>query len=642
MSPPLDNDSDSELSEAPEEEVQKLAPIFVRAKKATKAAAPPPAASPPRPKRAPSPPHEEVLADMPDIAFVVMFRSRFHEAFPGKTPHFGPQDIERGVVDTIPSPEVQSLLCALLALVLNRKKPVERGHHARALEDAITSHKSQWPRSWLAKNPLSGGQTFETMSPTERLNLLRTLIMWSLSSSEAVSGIIKDRYKQQRHSDDENQPLSVQPWGFDGDKRRYFLVQGLEDSNFRVYREGSRHTKNAHWRSMAGTIEEVKALAEKLEKEDGTQRARTLSNRMIMAIPTFEATEEKRRRKEYRQQRRAAFSRPEPGFGIYEGRTRGKRMRYTYDDEEDASASDATSTRRSTRQQSARSTPFEPGPTYTASGRQIKQPRQGEYGESLLSNNIMSTDELAPENGDESDPVRNGGRATRSGGARSGMDGASNPRKRKHIDGYNSIDDMSDEDDADQSADEWDSDRNDHQDYNLPDADDEDSGPSESEEDELDQETSGSLIVKLKMPSAFSAAKNGTPPTSPPSLKEGGTKADKDPSTDHPIVRIPPPDCSTEEETKPGASKPDTSPVVNGTTEYAPADEQKLKVEEGTGGRSFEPQVVIKSGHPLKNVQYPAPSPTKDAVAPASEYANGHISAPAPPALETARNTMVQ
>lgn len=63
------SDSDSSgLSSAPEEEVKKLAPIFQRAKKATKAAAPPPKASPPRPKRAPSPPHEETLADNPDIA----------------------------------------------------------------------------------------------------------------------------------------------------------------------------------------------------------------------------------------------------------------------------------------------------------------------------------------------------------------------------------------------------------------------------------------------------------------------------------------------------------------------------------------------------------------------------------------------
>lgn len=63
------SDSDSSgLSSAPEEEVKKLAPIFQKAKKATKKAAPPPKASPPRPKRAPSPPHEETFADNPDIA----------------------------------------------------------------------------------------------------------------------------------------------------------------------------------------------------------------------------------------------------------------------------------------------------------------------------------------------------------------------------------------------------------------------------------------------------------------------------------------------------------------------------------------------------------------------------------------------
>lgn len=64
----MDSDSDSSLSEVPEETVKQLAPIFQKAKKATKQAAPPPKASPPRPKRAPSPPHEEVLADNPDIA----------------------------------------------------------------------------------------------------------------------------------------------------------------------------------------------------------------------------------------------------------------------------------------------------------------------------------------------------------------------------------------------------------------------------------------------------------------------------------------------------------------------------------------------------------------------------------------------
>ena len=56
---------------------------------------------------------------------IVTFRARFAEAMPGKLPNLGPQDIERGVVDSTPSPQVEGLLCALLALVLNRKKPVE-------------------------------------------------------------------------------------------------------------------------------------------------------------------------------------------------------------------------------------------------------------------------------------------------------------------------------------------------------------------------------------------------------------------------------------------------------------------------------------------------------------------------------------
>lgn len=54
-----------------------------------------------------------------------MFRSRFNEAFPRGSPHVGPQDIESGVAEETPSTDVEGLLCALLGLVLNRKKPVE-------------------------------------------------------------------------------------------------------------------------------------------------------------------------------------------------------------------------------------------------------------------------------------------------------------------------------------------------------------------------------------------------------------------------------------------------------------------------------------------------------------------------------------
>jgi hypothetical protein len=127
---------------------------------------------------------------------------------------------------------------------------------------------------------------------TFQLNLLRTLVMWSLSSSDEISTKIRDSYKQTRHAEDENQPLSVQPWGRDCDKRRYFLIEGQDDTFFRVYRENHRYTRNAQWYNMAGNIDEIRALAEKLEKEDGSQAARTLSARMTQAIIRFEGGEE--------------------------------------------------------------------------------------------------------------------------------------------------------------------------------------------------------------------------------------------------------------------------------------------------------------------------------------------------------------
>ena len=54
-----------------------------------------------------------------------MFRSRFSDAFPKSLPHYCPQDIERGVEEEVSGEQVERLLCALLGLVLNRKKDVE-------------------------------------------------------------------------------------------------------------------------------------------------------------------------------------------------------------------------------------------------------------------------------------------------------------------------------------------------------------------------------------------------------------------------------------------------------------------------------------------------------------------------------------
>lgn len=120
---------------------------------------------------------------------------------------------------------------------------------------------------------------------------MKTLIFWSLESSEAIKNVIKESYKQQRHEDDLNQPLSVQPWGRDGDKRRFWLIEGRDDTHFRLYRESNPALKHVTWRSVAGSIEEVRSVADKLG-EDKSQASRRLRERIMNAIPRFEESEE--------------------------------------------------------------------------------------------------------------------------------------------------------------------------------------------------------------------------------------------------------------------------------------------------------------------------------------------------------------
>lgn len=123
------------------------------------------------------------------------------------------------------------------------------------------------------------------------MRLLKALILWSLSSSEAVQAKIKESYKQARHDDDLNQPLSVQPWGRDSLKRRYWLIEGHDDTNFRLYRESNPALKHNTWWSIAGSIPELEAVVEKLEGEKGTN-SKKLSERIRASIPRFEASEE--------------------------------------------------------------------------------------------------------------------------------------------------------------------------------------------------------------------------------------------------------------------------------------------------------------------------------------------------------------
>jgi hypothetical protein len=70
---------------------------------------------------------------------------------------------------------------------------------------------------------------------------------------------------------------------------------------------------------------------------------------------------------------------------MYEGRTRGKKLKYTYSEDEDLFSDEEPATRRSTRNAAPTEGPAESRrPRFTASGRQIRSRAGGLYGEALL------------------------------------------------------------------------------------------------------------------------------------------------------------------------------------------------------------------------------------------------------------------
>lgn len=255
---------------------------------------------------------------------------------------------------------------------------------------------------------------------------------------------------------------------------------------------------------------------------------------------------------------------------MYEGRTRGKRMRYTYDeadDEDGEDFSDATSNRRSARQ-SGRNTPADIGPQYTASGRQVKPRQGGEYGASLLSRSAASPDELGTdyiddkEASDSEQPVRGGARSGRA--SRGLANGDSSLKKRKRItdddDDEGSLDDMSD---APPSGDEWDSQANDDEDDAMPDADEDSDLP-----DDEDVEPK-SLVITLKT--------------------NGKTNGDRS----SPVVEPKP----AEESAAAGAVKPEPAPA--NAADDSQTSPMHLQVQEGD----------------VKQTEYPTPSSTVAATA---------------------------
>jgi hypothetical protein len=212
---------------------------------------------------------------------------------------------------------------------------------------------------------------------------------------------------------------------------------------------------------------------------------------------------QKRKRRDYRIARKQQFVRPAPGFSLYEGRTRGKRVKYTFSDDEGEEDSDARGVRRSGRNTGVNTPNEAAGPTVTASGRQVRSRIGGTYGEIPHSGQQAEIDAVRAEERHSSAEAEGGvganGRATRSGGRQSQANERASRGTR-----HDSIDGLEDESDAESTDNQWDGGDDDEED-DMPSTqhfgdDDEDADISGSSSDEAEEDNTGqSLLVKFKV-----------------------------------------------------------------------------------------------------------------------------------------------
>ncbi|KAK9429671.1 hypothetical protein V1505DRAFT_400910 [Lipomyces doorenjongii] len=343
------------------------------------------AAKPPRKKfivepRAPS--------NIPEISVLVMFRAKFAELYEG-VPDMGPQDFEEGVVSEKPTPEVDGFMCRTLSLVLNRKKYIEPGHSSRAIEEAMSNHGSAYWGPHNHSGPFQGGYTFVTLDWEGRLEFLLALVHWSLISSEAVRKILLKGYSGNRLEDDRNCELAVPAIGMDSERRRYYLVEGLNDTRFRLFRETNPRKRLVNWTPVASTHDELQIYIDELRRSDTSRHAKALTEKLAAELPRLDAGEQKRKRQTYRIQRKqiqdeTAAVAAEFG-GMYRGRTRGKRVNYNAadgDQELEEYLEDEAQGRRQGRSSTRRSSPATDTSAVvytTASGRASRRPAIGAF-----------------------------------------------------------------------------------------------------------------------------------------------------------------------------------------------------------------------------------------------------------------------
>lgn len=217
--------------------------------------------------------------------------------------------------------------------------------------------------------------------------------------------------------------------------------------------------------------------------------------------------------------RKDQFKRPDPGFSLYEGRTRGKRIKYTYSDDEDF-LTDSTGPRRSTRNGAS-----EPaGPTTTASGRLVRAPsRMNGGGVSTAATSVQGDGDMDM----EEMSVGPTGRPRRSAAVHHGMNGWAQKKRKQQVyeDEFDSEANESEPDLGDDEEEDEEDDADEHVPEEEEDEDDEDEDKDaalDAEDEELEQHAARrSAVIKLAVSAVLDKETGKWQKTVPVEAKQG-------------------------------------------------------------------------------------------------------------------------
>jgi hypothetical protein len=268
---------------------------------------------------------------------------------------------------------------------------------------------------------------------------------------------------------------------------------------------------------------------------------------------------------------------------MYEGRTRGKRVKYTYSDDEDISFSDST-TRRSARN-TGTTTPAETVPVTTSSGRQIRAPSRLNVitGDSAPNSVRGDTPDF-----DQEDDAEAGNRPKRPGTMNSGSNGVGlGSRQAGSDDEVSEADFGDDEEDVDEHVPEESEDEDEY---------DED---ETMVEDDLD-DTPRSLVVKLSLTPPKLQTALDTPDESSNGIPNAPSSKAEAQMPDSPLIQIS--DAKNPKQVASGASstKESANTENNGYTQAEEAAAATKTNRATTPDQS--PRVTEKLSHASSNV----------------------------------------